>query len=724
MCHSTMLCATLIVSASAAVPLPHIQAAPVHTPQVEQPQDLAASLQKRCKERAAVRDFAELTRLHERMLQEGLADEFDRIALPTVLRSLAADDADVRVDAAALALHLSRWGFSGSRKELTCEERESLIEALDDDSARVASAAVLFLGRAECEADEAVPKILALAASTDLALRREASWSLALMARRSEIAAAAVLRGCREGPDAARAAIIGYVGLARSGGPAFVKLMYDLLEDPSDDIAGKAAVALARVDGSPKAGQAIARQVRVDRAKPARLLTALYQMRHHDPALVPHIVRAMQRDTQSSCVWGGPLLGDMGAAAKDALPALRAIADDPEVHVKARRYTRGAVKKIEAAIGLTSLPQWPADLPTHDLIERLPSFEEGAYGDQDGYGRPLAPPPWTITAARTLRERCEQDLLSPAEWRALVRRIVDDPATERIFWRTPETGRFWSFYSQLLGLAAAHDALPLPDRDRLDSRSYLVLELPDEWPGGVPLLARVSVRHWQGDYGRYTFFDTEGTVLHTGTDDAPSMGHHPAWYEWTDRLVPVTAALEPGTAPRPDVLIEFQDGDTWRVVRRYETPLATRVRGTIGDYVHPKASAAIGEALRSGLEPRLHIDHERRTVEAEIYPGRIASVIVAEGHPTIAVTIEARRGDTLVARGHAWWWAEDADSYYDGKYVQTRVHLTLLEPPALQGWWEGEGWTLRLVHHPETALRNLKQPVYWEGDVTIPVRPE
>lgn len=296
-----LVCAIFATSACMAVQWAPIQVGPLRSDQEEAPPDLEEWLLKRCKDYAAARDFSELQRLHERMIREGLADTFNRIALPTTLRSLVADDADERETAAELAMYLTRWGFSETRKEITCKERKSLIAALDDDAARVASTAVLYLGRSGCDVDEAIPKILALAMSTDPARRREAPWSLALLAQQSEIAATAALHGCQEGPDDARAALVGSLGLAKSGGHGFVELLYELLEDPSDDVAGAAAVALQRVDGSQNAGDAIARQVRAGRERPASLLAALCNMRYHDPTLVPHIVAAMQWPFPCSC---------------------------------------------------------------------------------------------------------------------------------------------------------------------------------------------------------------------------------------------------------------------------------------------------------------------------------------------------------------------------------------------------------------------------------------
>lgn len=288
-------------------------------------------------------------------------------AVHAVLRGLASPDPRERSSAADEGRTILRaeWERHGLETDLTSivpAHVADLANILSDPDRYVRSIAVSFLTYAGRHADPVLGRLVEAVraeAATELSIQTRSTpprhvilSALAVLARRSDPAMAALQQECSEGSIPYRAWVLRHSDIALRSCRDVPPLFISLLLDPCDELASAAAVAIARSGPRPpEVEELLAVQVLTRTTCRDDFIWACEFAGILDPTLIPSLVESLGDPDDATAQAAACLLGKFGPTAGPALRAMRSIANDPRTGSDLRSVIDSAISQI------TGVPQ-------------------------------------------------------------------------------------------------------------------------------------------------------------------------------------------------------------------------------------------------------------------------------------------------------------------------------------------------------------------------------
>jgi hypothetical protein len=335
---------------------------------------------------------------------------------------------------------------------------------------------------------------------------------------------------------------------------------------------------------------------------------------------------------------------------------------------------------------------------------------------------------WRGAPWRALESRSREDQVAPWQRRFMVRYLTSGWGR-----RTLGSAAWARVEGDIL------TACPQPRAERcVDEMADIVtvsVTTRPKWPQGVSVYGTVKpyrLLYWgrgsqDRDSIRWSATPSDSSLRTFSGEEPPPMlicGGVIMFRPWKDNLECLGTPCRPGPV-RFEVKAELgQPGGAWRVVCPPHQVGDLDILGAPDGVdpaslvVRPVRSADFERALsRPGvaacLQPRFG---PYVTIDVESLADELLQL-----DATFAVHAEVRRNGKTVGTAAAWWRAIRIGSrsmvFPDGN--QLEFHLPNGAPVSLS---ETGGWSLLLRGDATTALRDLENDRYWEGEVEIPVQ--
>jgi len=289
--------------------------------------------------------------------------------------------------------------------------------------------------------------------------------------------------------------------------------------------------------------------------------------------------------------------------------------------------------------------------------------------------------------------------------------------------RKDGTGNWgWSHYQSIASAGAQAGVFDLTAMARLSELSQIEIKTRSRWPSGVPLLGKTFLWSWPEGAAIRTTLQPVTAGLNPIVDER--IGGYGCClfdrFPWREGLTSLGSTDGNISELRYVVIQELDYGKRgqgpYAELRRYPMSIPISIGGNAEDIMEGVDAPELTRVLQQSIHPVFSM--KSCSIDIPVDQHGVDRALFRFAPLTLAVRIEVRADEAVIADGFGWWRATNADS--DPASIWLEPNGTVVSLTRQSSVASGK-LHVRLIGSADVALRDIESNRYWKGEVTLPL---